>query len=111
MNFSACTAWASRSTRKSWRDKLDRPCRIYAPVGTHETLLAYLVRRLLENGANTSFVNRIADRGVPVDELIADPVAVARAHPAARRAASDDRAAPRFVWPRPAQPRGLRSDQ
>ena len=42
-------------------DKLDRPCRIYAPVGTHETLLAYLVRRLLENGANTSFVNRIAD--------------------------------------------------
>ena len=44
------------------RDKLNRPCRIYAPVGTHETLLAYLVRRLLENGANTSFVNRIADR-------------------------------------------------
>src|SRR5439155_24678724 len=42
-------------------DKLDRPCRIYAPVGTHETLLAYLVRRLLENGANTSFVNQIAD--------------------------------------------------
>ena len=41
--------------------KLGRPCRIYAPVGTHETLLAYLVRRLLENGANTSFVNRIAD--------------------------------------------------
>lgn len=41
--------------------KLNRPCRIYAPVGTHETLLAYLVRRLLENGANTSFVNRIAD--------------------------------------------------
>jgi RHH-type proline utilization regulon transcriptional repressor/proline dehydrogenase/delta 1-pyrroline-5-carboxylate dehydrogenase len=39
----------------------DRPCRIYAPVGTHETLLAYLVRRLLENGANSSFVNRIAD--------------------------------------------------
>ncbi|MFT4192636.1 MAG: proline dehydrogenase family protein, partial [Comamonas sp.] len=41
--------------------KLARPCRIYAPVGTHETLLAYLVRRLLENGANTSFVNRVAD--------------------------------------------------
>ncbi|OXH81160.1 hypothetical protein CA830_41570, partial [Burkholderia multivorans] len=36
------------------RDKLNRPCRVYAPVGTHETLLAYLVRRLLENGANTS---------------------------------------------------------
>ena len=59
--------------------KLDRPCRIYAPVGTHETLLAYLVRRLLENGANTSFVNRIADPAVPVDELAADPVAVAGA--------------------------------
>jgi RHH-type proline utilization regulon transcriptional repressor/proline dehydrogenase/delta 1-pyrroline-5-carboxylate dehydrogenase len=58
-------------------EKLDRPCRIYAPVGTHETLLAYLVRRLLENGANTSFVNRIADRGVAVDELVADPVTVA----------------------------------
>jgi RHH-type proline utilization regulon transcriptional repressor/proline dehydrogenase/delta 1-pyrroline-5-carboxylate dehydrogenase len=56
------------------RDKLNRPCRIYAPVGTHETLLAYLVRRLLENGANTSFVNRIADKKVAVDELIADPV-------------------------------------
>ncbi|SDR43658.1 L-proline dehydrogenase /delta-1-pyrroline-5-carboxylate dehydrogenase [Rhizobiales bacterium GAS113] len=56
--------------------KLDRPCRIYAPVGTHETLLAYLVRRLLENGANSSFVNRIADAAVPVDDLIADPVLV-----------------------------------
>jgi RHH-type proline utilization regulon transcriptional repressor/proline dehydrogenase/delta 1-pyrroline-5-carboxylate dehydrogenase len=56
------------------RDKLNRPCRIYAPVGTHETLLAYLVRRLLENGANTSFVNRIADAKVPVEELIKDPV-------------------------------------
>ncbi len=60
------------------RDKLDRPCRVYAPVGSHETLLAYLVRRLLENGANTSFVNRIADASVPIDELVADPVAVAR---------------------------------
>ncbi|MCW2244269.1 trifunctional transcriptional regulator/proline dehydrogenase/L-glutamate gamma-semialdehyde dehydrogenase [Azospirillum canadense] len=58
---------------------LKRPCRIYAPVGTHETLLAYLVRRLLENGANSSFVNRIADKAVPVEELIADPVEVARA--------------------------------
>lgn len=54
--------------------KLNRPCRIYAPVGTHETLLAYLVRRLLENGANTSFVNRIADTTLPLDELVADPV-------------------------------------
>ncbi len=54
--------------------KLNRPCRIYAPVGTHETLLAYLVRRLLENGANTSFVNRIADNTLPIEDLVADPV-------------------------------------
>jgi RHH-type proline utilization regulon transcriptional repressor/proline dehydrogenase/delta 1-pyrroline-5-carboxylate dehydrogenase len=58
--------------------KLDRACRIYAPVGSHEALLAYLVRRLLENGANTSFVNRIVDRAVDIEELIADPVAQAR---------------------------------
>ena len=58
--------------------KLARPCRIYAPVGTHETLLAYLVRRLLENGANTSFVNRIGDESVPVAELVVDPVLDAR---------------------------------
>ncbi|SDV48538.1 trifunctional transcriptional regulator/proline dehydrogenase/L-glutamate gamma-semialdehyde dehydrogenase [Chitinasiproducens palmae] len=56
------------------RDKLNRPCRVYAPVGTHETLLAYLVRRLLENGANTSFVNRIADTSIPVEALIASPI-------------------------------------
>jgi RHH-type proline utilization regulon transcriptional repressor/proline dehydrogenase/delta 1-pyrroline-5-carboxylate dehydrogenase len=54
--------------------KLGRPCRIYAPVGTHETLLAYLVRRLLENGANSSFVNRIADPAVPIEDLVVDPV-------------------------------------
>ena len=59
---------------------LDRPCRIYAPVGTHETLLAYLVRRLLENGANSSFVNRIADPAVSIDELIADPVDTVARH-------------------------------
>ncbi len=59
--------------------KLNRPCRIYAPVGTHETLLAYLVRRLLENGANSSFVNRIADPDVPIDALVEDPVDVVRA--------------------------------
>ncbi len=58
--------------------KLNRPARIYAPVGTHETLLAYLVRRLLENGANSSFVNRIADPKVPVSDLTADPVEVVR---------------------------------
>jgi RHH-type proline utilization regulon transcriptional repressor/proline dehydrogenase/delta 1-pyrroline-5-carboxylate dehydrogenase len=60
-------------------DRLNRPCRVYAPVGTYETLLAYLVRRLLENGANTSFVNRIVDPEVGIDELIADPVDAATA--------------------------------
>lgn len=53
---------------------MQRPCRIYAPVGTHETLLAYLVRRLLENGANSSFVNRMADPQVSLDDLVQDPV-------------------------------------
>jgi len=51
------------------------PVRIYAPVGSHKELLAYLVRRLLENGANSSFVNRIADEQVSIDELVGDPVA------------------------------------
>jgi RHH-type proline utilization regulon transcriptional repressor/proline dehydrogenase/delta 1-pyrroline-5-carboxylate dehydrogenase len=62
-------------------------CRVYAPVGSHETLLPYLVRRLLENGANTSFVNRLADDEIPVEEVIADPVArlaalASKPHPA-----------------------------
>jgi len=60
------------------KDNLDKPCRIYAPVGTHETLLAYLVRRLLENGANSSFVSQIVDEAIPVESLIKDPVAQAR---------------------------------
>ena len=51
------------------------PVRIYAPVGSHKDLLAYLVRRLLENGANSSFVNRMADAEVPAAELATDPVA------------------------------------
>ncbi|NNE87613.1 MAG: bifunctional proline dehydrogenase/L-glutamate gamma-semialdehyde dehydrogenase PutA [Silicimonas sp.] len=48
-------------------------CRIYAPVGAHEDLLAYLVRRLLENGANSSFVNQIVDEDVPAEVVAADP--------------------------------------
>ncbi|MEZ5908155.1 MAG: bifunctional proline dehydrogenase/L-glutamate gamma-semialdehyde dehydrogenase PutA [Hyphomicrobiaceae bacterium] len=56
--------------------RLKRPCRIYAPVGQHEDLLAYLVRRLLENGANTSFVNRLADDAMPVEEVIGDPLSL-----------------------------------
>ncbi len=57
--------------------KFARPCRIYAPVGGHEDLLSYLVRRLLENGANTSFVNRLADDEAAVGQIIRDPVEVA----------------------------------
>jgi RHH-type proline utilization regulon transcriptional repressor/proline dehydrogenase/delta 1-pyrroline-5-carboxylate dehydrogenase len=56
------------------KDGLDRPCRIYAPVGSHQTLLAYLVRRLLENGANSSFVNQLVDEKLPLEKLLADPV-------------------------------------
>lgn len=54
-------------------DGLGIPCRIYAPVGSHETLLPYLVRRLLENGANSSFVHRLVDSAVSADSLVEDP--------------------------------------
>ncbi len=57
---------------------LGRRVRVYAPVGTHETLLAYLVRRLLENGANSSFVNQIVDEHVSVDALLKCPIDVAQ---------------------------------
>ncbi|MDE2446170.1 MAG: bifunctional proline dehydrogenase/L-glutamate gamma-semialdehyde dehydrogenase PutA, partial [Alphaproteobacteria bacterium] len=67
-----------------------QPCRIYAPVGSHKDLLAYLVRRLLENGANTSFVNRLADDAAPMAEIVANPVDQALAltevsHPGIRK--------------------------
>ena len=57
-------------------DRLDVACRVYAPVGSHEDLLPYLVRRLLENGANSSFVNRITDESVSARALVADPAVV-----------------------------------
>ncbi len=60
-------------------EKLNVPCRVYAPVGSHEDLLPYLVRRLLENGANTSFVNRINDENINIADLISDPIEQARA--------------------------------
>ncbi len=56
------------------------PVRIYAPVGVHRDLLPYLVRRLLENGANSSFVNKVFDPAVPVEDLAVDPVEVALDH-------------------------------
>ncbi|MBD1549885.1 trifunctional transcriptional regulator/proline dehydrogenase/L-glutamate gamma-semialdehyde dehydrogenase [Pseudomonas typographi] len=80
--------------------KLGRPCRVYAPVGTHETLLAYLVRRLLENGANTSFVNRVADHSLSIQELVEDPVL------AIERLSSQEGAVG-LPHPRIAQPREL----
>ena len=55
-------------------------CRIYAPVGAHRDLLAYLVRRLLENGANSSFVNQIVDETIPASEIARDPVAEVARH-------------------------------
>ncbi|NWH08536.1 MAG: bifunctional proline dehydrogenase/L-glutamate gamma-semialdehyde dehydrogenase PutA [Alphaproteobacteria bacterium] len=67
-------------------------CRIYAPVGSHEDLLAYLVRRLLENGANSSFVNRLADDDAPIGDIVADPVETL--------AAMRPRANPRIALPR-----------
>ncbi len=51
-------------------------CRIYAPVGPHKDLLAYLVRRLLENGANSSFVNRLVDNELPIERVIRDPIQI-----------------------------------
>jgi len=73
-------------------ERMGLPCRVYAPVGAHEDLLAYLVRRLLENGANTSFVNRIVDEAQPIDSIIADP--------AARLAATPIKPHPRIPLPR-----------
>jgi len=61
------------------KQDLPIPCRVYSPVGSHEDLLPYLVRRLLENGANTSFVNRIFDENTPPEALVADPIAAVRA--------------------------------
>lgn len=55
-------------------ERNDVSCRIYAPVGVHKDLLAYLVRRLLENGANSSFVNKLLDKNTPIDQLINDPI-------------------------------------
>jgi RHH-type transcriptional regulator, proline utilization regulon repressor / proline dehydrogenase / delta 1-pyrroline-5-carboxylate dehydrogenase len=77
------------------------PVRVYAPVGTHEDLLAYLVRRLLENGANTSFVHRLVDPSVPEEAIVADPVARLRALGAGRN--------PRIPLPRDLYPDRLNS--
>jgi RHH-type proline utilization regulon transcriptional repressor/proline dehydrogenase/delta 1-pyrroline-5-carboxylate dehydrogenase len=72
------------------------PVRVYAPVGTHEDLLAYLVRRLLENGANTSFVHRLVDPSVAEEAIVADPVGRVRTLGASRN--------PRIPLPRDLYP-------
>ncbi len=62
------------------KEHLDVPCRVYAPVGSHRDLLPYLVRRLLENGANTSFINHVVDEFLPMEQLVGDPCEVVRAY-------------------------------
>ncbi|HET7663365.1 MAG TPA: bifunctional proline dehydrogenase/L-glutamate gamma-semialdehyde dehydrogenase PutA, partial [Rhodanobacteraceae bacterium] len=61
------------------KDHLGVPCRVYAPVGSHKDLLPYLVRRLLENGANTSFINHVVDEFLPMEKLVGDPCEAVRA--------------------------------
>lgn len=73
----------------------DRCCRIYAPVGAHKDLLPYLVRRLLENGANTSFVHKLVDPDTPVDHLITHPVTSLRA---CQSLANDNIPLPRHIF-------------
>jgi RHH-type proline utilization regulon transcriptional repressor/proline dehydrogenase/delta 1-pyrroline-5-carboxylate dehydrogenase len=83
-------------------NKRNIPCRIYAPVGGHAELLSYLVRRLLENGANSSFVNRLVDDQTPIDAIIADP--------AERLAAvSGSKRHPHIPLPRDIYPEGRRN--
>ena len=77
------------------------PLRVYAPVGSHEDLLPYLVRRLLENGANTSFVHALLDERTPVEKVVADPDRRGRGH--RRRAAPAHPPARRPLRPQPPQ--------
>ena len=76
----------------------NRACRVYAPVGSHEDLLAYLVRRLLENGANSSFVNQAADTSLPLDSLLADPIERAASHLLAGQARNPGLPLPRDLY-------------
>ncbi|MGI9389862.1 MAG: bifunctional proline dehydrogenase/L-glutamate gamma-semialdehyde dehydrogenase PutA [Boseongicola sp.] len=77
------------------RERHGTRCRIYAPVGAHRDLLAYLVRRLLENGANSSFVNQVVDNAIPPEDVVADPfsaLGTARAIPTGREIFLPERA-------------------
>ncbi|GAB0116709.1 bifunctional proline dehydrogenase/L-glutamate gamma-semialdehyde dehydrogenase PutA [Acidisoma sp. 7E03] len=73
MEFQCLYGMGEQLYRTAFMQGLAPACRIYAPVGTHETLLAYLVRRLLENGANGSFVHRLQDPSIPVEALTREP--------------------------------------
>ena len=86
-------------------------CRIYAPVGPHEDLVAYLVRRLLENGANTSFINRLADADAPVEELVRDPMAVIAAERASETARRQLPRPPDIFAPERRNSRGIALDE
>ena len=90
-----------------YREVLKNPliaCRVYAPVGAHKDLLAYLVRRLLENGANSSFVHQLADESVGMNELLISPCAWRAKAPCRCRwtcSARCARTAPVATWPMP----------
>jgi RHH-type transcriptional regulator, proline utilization regulon repressor / proline dehydrogenase / delta 1-pyrroline-5-carboxylate dehydrogenase len=91
--------------------KLGAACRIYAPVGPHEDLVAYLVRRLLENGANTSFVNRLADAAAPIEEIVRDPLAVVEAERRGRSTPPQLPRPPQIFLPERVNSRGMALDQ
>lgn len=76
----AASRLAQRATHSSSESSRRHRCRIYAPVGAHKDLLAYLIRRLLENGANSSFVHLLLDAATPIDALTESPIAQSRAH-------------------------------
>ena len=87
-------------------------CRIYAPVGPHEDLVAYLVRRLLENGANTSFVNRLADAAAPIEEIVRDPMEAVQAEREGRAAQPHHLPRPPEIFlPERINSRGMALDQ
>lgn len=56
----------------------DHACRIYAPIGEHQDLLAYLIRRLLENGANSSFIHLLMDKNIPIETVLGNPIEISK---------------------------------
>jgi RHH-type proline utilization regulon transcriptional repressor/proline dehydrogenase/delta 1-pyrroline-5-carboxylate dehydrogenase len=97
LSCSACTAWVKACTGEVLKNPLVA-CRVYAPVGAHRDLLAYLVRRLLENGANSSFVHQLADETVGMEDLLISPLRLEPHSPAAAAGS---------VWPAARQQHGL----